>query len=316
MLHLTGSKVLLAEQVTGNAQIPSALQHSCMRIVARDQGDARQGTGTKMFNEPLGVGTGAGGEYSKADHGAKVVDRSDPTAFYRIVRSYLLHVAMATPYPFIGYTPELFSETETRDLASAFFQLMDRRRSVREFSDRAVPVEVVEDIVRTASTAPSGAHKQPWTFCVVGDPALKRQIREAAEKEEYESYNGRMPPEWLEDLAPIGTDWHKPFLEVAPWLIVVFKRAYELDPNGGRRKNYYVEESVGIACGFLLAAVHQAGLAALTHTPSPMNFLARLLDRPDNERPFLLMPVGYPAADCRVPDLQRKSLDRVLVRHE
>ena len=220
---------------------------------------------------------------------------------------------MPTEHPFVRYEPQRVSADDTRSRARDFFTLMDRRRSVRHFSDRAVPLEVMQDLIRTASTAPSGAHKQPWTFCLVGDPALKRRIREAAEEEEQENYNGRMPPEWIEDLAPLGTDQHKPFLEVAPWLVVVFKRAYDLKPDGSKRKNYYVEESVGIACGFLLAAIHNAGLASLTHTPSPMNFLTRALDRPENERPFLLMPVGYPAELCQVPDLSRKTIDQVLL---
>jgi iodotyrosine deiodinase len=173
----------------------------------------------------------------------------------------------------------------------------------------------MQDLIRTASTAPSGAHKQPWTFCLVSGPELKRRIREAAEQEEFESYNGRMPPDWLEDLAPLGTDWRKPFLEIAPYLVVVFKRAYEVLPEGGKRKNYYVEESVGIACGLLLAAIQNAGLVTLTHTPSPMNFLSRLLDRPENERPFLLLPVGYAAEPCEVPDIHRKSLENVLLHY-
>ncbi len=189
---------------------------------------------------------------------------------------------------------------------------MERRRSLRFFSDRPVPKEVIENIVMTASTAPSGAHKQPWTFCIVGDPAVKSQIKAAAEEEERESYEGRMSQEWLRDLAPLGTDWHKPFLEIAPWLIVVFKKAYEMEGEE-RRKCYYVNESVGIACGFLLAAIHNAGLVSLTHTPSPMNFLQRILDRPDNERPYLLIPVGYPAEGATVPDLRRKKLAEVSV---
>ena len=220
---------------------------------------------------------------------------------------------MPIEYPTVALEPLGRTEEEMISNARDVFNLMERRRSVRDFSDEAIPFGVIEDLVRTASTAPSGAHKQPWTFCVVSDPDMKKRIRDAAEKEEYESYHGRMPDEWLEDLAPIGTDWNKPFLEVAPYLIVVFKRAYELGPEGKRRKNYYVEESVGLACGFLLAAIHQAGLVALTHTPSPMNFLTTILGRPENERPFLLIPVGKPAAECRVPALERKALDKVMV---
>ena len=215
------------------------------------------------------------------------------------------------PSTFVPYNAQVLTAQESFARASAFEALLEQRRSVREFSDRPVARDVVESLVRTASSAPSGAHKQPWTFCIVGDPELKRQIREAAEKEEYENYHGRMSEEWLADLAPFGTDWHKPFLTTAPWLIVVFKRAYELSETGERQKNYYVNESVGIACGFLLAAIHNAGLVSLTHTPSPMNFLQRLLDRPANERAFLLVPVGYPAADAQVPKLRRKSLEEM-----
>ncbi|MCX2739121.1 nitroreductase family protein [Pontibacter anaerobius] len=214
-------------------------------------------------------------------------------------------------YPFVPYQPDTFPEQEMLERAHQYYTFMDRRRSVRDFSDRPVPRGVIEQVLLAASTAPSGAHKQPWTFCVVSNPDLKSQIREAAEKEEYESYQHRMSPEWLEDLAPLGTDWNKPFLEVAPWLIVVFKKAYDLKPDGTKRNNYYVSESVGLACGFLISAIHHAGLVTLTHTPSPMNFLTKLLGRPDNERPFLLLPVGYPADEVQVPDLRRKPLDEV-----
>jgi nitroreductase len=192
---------------------------------------------------------------------------------------------------------------------------MDQRRTVRDISNRPVPKAVVDQLLMTASAAPSGAHKQPWTFCAVSDPSLKTKIRKAAEQEEYKSYHGRMNEEWLEDLKAIGTDWHKPFLEDAPWLIVVFKRIYDLEGDH-KRNNYYVNESVGIACGFLLAAIHHAGLVALTHTPSPMNFLSEVLHRPENERPFLLMPVGYPKEEVYVPDLKRKTLDEVAVFYE
>lgn len=214
---------------------------------------------------------------------------------------------------FVPYTGAQYTTEETLANSARFYQFMDQRRSVREFSDRPIPFQVIENIVRTASTAPSGAHKQPWTFVVVGDPEIKTKIRQAAEKEEFESYNGRMSQEWLEDLQPFGTDWHKPFLEIAPYLIVVFRKAYDLQPDGIQRKNYYVQESVGIACGLLLTAIHQAGLIALTHTPSPMNFLQNILQRPENERPFLLVPVGYPAEGAMVPDLLRKSLDEIMV---
>lgn len=213
-------------------------------------------------------------------------------------------------YPFVEYRALHFEPGEMLERSRAFYELMDKRRTVRDFSDKPVPLELIENIIHTAGTAPSGAHKQPWTFCVVRDPDIKRQIREAAEAEEYESYHSRMSAEWLEDLAPLGTDWHKPFLETAPFLIVVFKRLYEGEE---KRKNYYVSESVGLAAGFLLAAIHQAGLVSLTHTPSPMNFLQKILNRPDNERPFLLIPVGYPAEKVQVPELYRKPLTDIML---
>jgi nitroreductase len=215
---------------------------------------------------------------------------------------------------FIEYKGPRFSREERRKRASDFYKFMDQRRSVRSFSDAPVDADVLDAIIMTASTAPSGAHKQPWTFCLVTDVEVKSKIREAAEKEEYENYHGRMSEEWLRDLAPFGTDWHKEFLEIAPALIVVFKKAYDL-VDGEKRKNYYVNESVGLACGFLLAAIHNAGLVTLTHTPSPMNFLQKVLDRPENERPFLLIPVGHPADDATVPDLQRKPLNEVVERY-
>ena len=168
----------------------------------------------------------------------------------------------------------------------------------------------------TASTAPSGAHKQPWTFCAVNNTELKQQIRIAAEQEEYRSYHGRMSEAWLRDLVPFGTDWHKPFLETAPWLVIVFRRIYEFGDNGKKQNNYYVNESVGIACGLLLAAIHQAGLVALTHTPSPMDFLTKVLNRPANEKPFLLIPIGYPSPDATVPNLTRKPSEEVIEWYE
>jgi iodotyrosine deiodinase len=193
--------------------------------------------------------------------------------------------------------------------------LMQHRRSVRDFSDRSIPYEVIENIINTASSAPSGAHKQPWTFCVVSSPEIKKKIRDAAEKEEYENYHGRMTEKWLKDLEPFGTDWNKEFLEIAPYLIIVFKKSYDINSDGSTSKNYYVNESVGIACGFLLQAIHQAGLVSLTHTPSPMNFLANLLERPKNEKAYLLIPVGYAAENAQVPILERKPLDDVLVKY-
>jgi iodotyrosine deiodinase len=220
-----------------------------------------------------------------------------------------------TQHKFAPYKGIRYSKAEMLNRSREFYQYMDRRRTIRDFSDKPVPREVIENIVMTASSAPSGAHKQPWSFCVVSNPTLKKQIREAAEKEEYLNYHGRMTKEWLEDLQPFGTDWHKPFLETAPYLIVVFKKAYDLQGEE-KRKNYYVNESVGLAAGFLLTAIHHAGLAALTHTPSPMNFLQEILQRPENERPFLLIPVGHPACDAQAPCLTRKTQEQVLVYYE
>lgn len=197
--------------------------------------------------------------------------------------------------------------------ARRFFEEVNRRRTVRDFSPEPVAADVIRELVRAASTAPSGAHRQPWTFVAVSAPAVKRQIRIAAEREERENYGGRMPTEWIQALEPLGTDEHKPFLEVAPWLVVLFKQTSGVGPSGERVRHYYVSESVGIAAGVFLTAVHQAGLVALTHTPSPMGFLREILHRPDNETACLLMPVGYPAAGAKVPDLRRKSLDDVLV---
>ncbi|HVI46594.1 MAG TPA: nitroreductase family protein [Chitinophaga sp.] len=216
-------------------------------------------------------------------------------------------------YPFISYTHDSYDTQGMIAHATSFQTWMDKRRTVRDFSDKPVPRTVIEQIILAANTAPSGAHKQPWTFCAIENPAIKKVIREEAEKEEYRSYNSRMPQEWLDDLKPLQTDWHKPFLEIAPWLIIMFKRIYETDGGGKKKNNYYVQESVGIAAGFLLAAIHHAGLVALTHTPSPMNFLGDILQRPENEKPFLLVPVGYPADECWVPDIHRKPLEDVAV---
>jgi iodotyrosine deiodinase len=220
------------------------------------------------------------------------------------------------PLDFTRLTPEA-QQRRAREL----YELMSRRRTVRTFSSEPVPVELIEWAVRTAGTAPSGAHQQPWRFVVVSDPEVKKRIREAAEAEEKENYERRMPEEWKEALAPFGTDWHKEFLEIAPYLVVVFRVDYGLtraaaldDGTLVKRKHYYVVESVGIAVGLLLAALHYAGLATLTHTPSPMKFLRNILERPSNETPFLLIPVGYPAEGAVVPDLQRKPLDEILVR--
>ncbi len=218
---------------------------------------------------------------------------------------------MVDGYPFIRYKPETYSQEEMLFRSKVFYEWMNKRRTVRDFSDKEIPKEVIENIVFTASTAPSGAHKQPWTFCIVSNASIKSEIRKAAEKEEHESYASRMSEEWLEDIKPLQTDWQKPFLETAPYLIVVFKKAYDILPDGTKRNNYYVNESVGLACGFLLTAIHHAGLVALTHTPSPMNFLMRILNRPENERPFLLIPVGYPHPETYVPKLERKPMDQI-----
>jgi nitroreductase len=210
----------------------------------------------------------------------------------------------------IRYERDTYSSEEMKARATDFYRWLDGRRTVRDIDSRQVPREVIEDVIRSASTAPSGAHKQPWTFCAVSNVDVKKQIREAAEKEEYESYHGRMSDRWLDDLRPIATNWEKPFLEEAPWLIVVFKRVFEME-DGQKSNNYYVNESVGIACGFLLTAIHNAGLVTVTHTPSPMNFLQKILERPDNERPYLLLPIGYPKNESYVPNFRRKELDKI-----
>ena len=212
----------------------------------------------------------------------------------------------------IRYKPEAISENDMLLKTANYFKKMNKRRSVRDFSDKSVPFEVIENIIKTASTAPSGANKQPWIFCVVQDKELRKKIRLAAEAEEKKSYEGRMSEEWIKDLKHLGTDANKPFLEIAPYLIVVFKRPYEIDVNGNKHQNYYVNESVGLACGFLISAIHHAGLVTLTHTPSPMRFLEKILERPSNERAFLLLPVGYAAEETYVPNIERKQLDEVM----
>ncbi len=212
----------------------------------------------------------------------------------------------------VKYTGIQYQEAEVISRSRDFYEYMDRRRTVREISSKPIPKEVINNIIMTASSAPSGAHKQPWTFCAISSQDIKSKIREAAEKEEYDSYHGRMSERWLKDLAPIGTNWQKPFLEESSWIIVVFKKVYE-EIEGEKANNYYVNESVGIACGILISAIHNAGLVTLTHTPSPMNFLTKILERPSNERPFLLLPVGYPDGEVYVPDLERKGLDDVAV---
>lgn len=208
----------------------------------------------------------------------------------------------------LNFTP--LTDEEMVERSSLFLAQMKTRRSVRTFSEKSVPFEVIENIVMTAASAPSGANKQPWTFVIVSNPEVKRQIREAAEKEEKENYEHRFTREWLEDLNQFGTDWHKEFLEKAPYLIVVFKQVYGVGKEK-QRKNYYVNESVGIASGFLLMAIHNAGLVALTHTPSPMKFLTEILNRPSNEKPFLLILVGFPEKETKVPILKKKSFREV-----
>ena len=219
-------------------------------------------------------------------------------------------------YPFIPLEFERLSEEEQRLRAAEFEARLRTRRTVRQFSSEPVPLELIETAIRVAGRAPSGANQQPWRFVVVSSSDVKRQIREAAEAEERTNYESRFPDEWLEALAPLGTDWRKEFLEIAPYLIVVFREDYGLgrseDGSTKKVKHYYVMESVGIACGFLLAALHWMGLATLTHTPSPMGFLSRILNRPSNEKPYLLIPVGYPAGDAQVPDIPKKPLPELM----
>jgi iodotyrosine deiodinase len=200
---------------------------------------------------------------------------------------------------------------EMKRRAQSFADELHRRRTVREFSARPVPREIIESCVRAAGSAPSGANLQPWHFCVVSDQAVKRRIRAAAEKEERDFYEHRAPQEWLDALAPLGTDSSKPFLEIAPWLIVCFVQLWGLLPDGRKVKHYYAQESAGLATGMLIAALHHAGLVALTHTPSPMGFLNEICERPENERAFILLVAGYPADDARVPDIQRKPLSEI-----
>jgi iodotyrosine deiodinase len=212
----------------------------------------------------------------------------------------------------IPYSLQDFDPQTRLARGSAFRDWLDRRRSVRFFTDEPVDRRCIELAIESASTAPSGAHMQPWTFVAISDPATRRDIRLAAEREEREFYEGgRATEEWLRALAPIGTDWEKPFLETVPWIVVVFEQLYSTDGDGNRVRHYYTKESVGIACGLFVAALHDMGLATLTHTPSPMGFLREILGRPISERPFIMFPVGRPAPDCAVPDLRRRSLDEV-----
>jgi nitroreductase len=223
---------------------------------------------------------------------------------------------MEKEHPFIEYKRDQYDAEEMIRRSQSFYEWANTRRSVRDFSNEPVPKEVMEHLIMTGSTAPSGAHKQPWTFCLISNAELKSKLRALAEEEERKSYEGRMSESWLKDLEPLGTDAVKAFIDVAPWIVVIMKRPYELDAEGNKHQNYYVNESVGLAAGFFLMAVHHAGLVALTHTPSPMNFIAKALERPENERPFLLIPVGYPAEGAKVPDLKRKEKENVIHYYE
>jgi len=217
------------------------------------------------------------------------------------------------------FEPLDFSEKSGDEMIAAsqsFYLDMKRRRTVREFSDRPVPEEVIKNALLAAGTAPSGANQQPWHFAVISDPEIKREIRDAAEKEEREFYQHRAPEEWLSALAPLGTDENKPFLETAPYLIVLFLKKYTVDETGNRQKNYYPSESVGIATGILITALHLSGLVTLTHTPSPMKFLNEILGRPDYERPFLILVVGYPGRNAVVPKISKYQLDQIVTFHE
>lgn len=217
---------------------------------------------------------------------------------------------------FIPLNFDRISAEEQRQRSEEFLRRMTSRRTVRDYAKTPIPFELIRNAVATAGTAPSGANQQPWTFVVVSNATLKAKIREAAEAEEKENYERRMSDEWREALMPLGTDWHKPHLQDAPYLIIVFKQAYGIAEDGSKIKHYYVDESVGIAVGMLLASLHQAGLATLTHTPSPMKFLQEICQRPDNERAMMIIAVGYPADDAQVPDITRKGLDEILIHFD
>ncbi len=219
----------------------------------------------------------------------------------------------AKSFPFVPLEFTRRSLEESRHRGDAFYEEMNRRRTTRHFSSDPVPKDLIERAIQTAGTAPSGAHQQPWTFVAISDPAAKQRIREAAEQEEREFYTGRAPQEWIDALAPLGTDEHKPHLTDAPWVVVLFQQRHGVNADGSKRTFYYTQESCGIAAGFFIAAVHQMGLVTLTHTPNPMGFLAGLLGRPQNEKAMLVMPVGYPAPGARVPDLTRKPLDEIAI---
>lgn len=214
-------------------------------------------------------------------------------------------------YKHLLYSSAHLSPEELKSKSKDLYEKMNKRRSVREYSSEPIPKEVIEDLIKIASTAPSGANKQPWTFCAISDSDIKQKIREAAEAEEKLSYEERMSEEWLEDIEKLATTWEKPFLTEAPWIIIAFKQTYELTPEGRKKQNYYVNESIGLACGALIEAIHHLGLVTLTHTPSPMHFLSKILERPVNEKPYLLLPVGYPKEPAYVPQIMRKGLDEI-----
>jgi len=216
----------------------------------------------------------------------------------------------------ITYNAISLDKKEAIDRSNDFYKLMNQRRSVRFFSDKTIPKEIIDNVIKTAGTAPSGANMQPWSFCVVSNKELKHKIRELAEEEERINYSTRMNDKWKDDLKQLGTNPIKEFLDIAPYLIIVFRKPYDLDENENKSPNYYVNESVGIASGLLIAAIHNAGLATLTHTPSPMGFLEKVLDRPKNEKAYLLLPVGYPSKNCKVPNLKRKILKEIAFYYE
>ncbi len=225
----------------------------------------------------------------------------------------MTHDAHSPETDFVPLAFERMPLDESRARARDFYDQMKRRRTTRHFSPEPVPRELIEYAILTAATAPSGAHQQPWTFVAVADPAVKDRIRQAAEEEERLNYAGRMPPDWIEAVRPLGTDQNKPHLTDAPWVVVLFRQIYGLASGGVRRSYYYTQESVGIAAGMFITAVHHIGLVTLTHTPSPMGFLGTLLDRPSNEKAYLVLPVGYPADGASVPDLRRKKLEEIVV---
>lgn len=276
-----------------------------------NQGSFPEGMG--IFPEDVsfpGIGCGKKGKKSRSNHHTEILNNS--LYFSNPNSDKMLNHKLIDGHPHLRYSYESVPEQELVHRSHEFYTLMQKRRSIREFDSRPVPIGVLEQLIRTAGTAPSGANKQPWTFCLVSSPSIKREIRLAAEQEERQNYASRMSENWKQDLKPLGTDWEKPLLEEAPYLIVVFKQSFGTDGEE-KIQHYYVNESVGIACGILIAAIHQAGLVTLTHTPSPMNFLSKILRRPAHEKPYLLLPVGYPKEECYVPAIQRKKLDEILI---